>query len=505
MRPRASPKRKQLSSPEGSEIAAGLVSAVKWHCGSTSESVPSSRLPGRMPYGLPSRIDGEEPGIVGRRESLSSTSGRDEEPGTPPTTPVHTAHSSGASQEGEPEDLIFATPPEGNGPPGTPTDSPATGKEDTNGNFLEPLDELAIPPNKPVPAGSPAGIKPSPPAGPEAPTGDRPPSVGNGEEPPSGLELVAVSTPPSSPVAEGADSPTIPPFQFTQPLNLSNNSRRNDFESLNGEVTRPYQRYLGKTSMRATDWMYYHAQDEADPTEYHPDWPTGMREMGPIRVPAGSESQTRILPLSPTYLGRTLWRKIANLKQQKSWGNVQEQPGILQHMWTTDAATTSDPDWATTLQRCREDPTEGYLHMVLPTGEVLPFSEAVAIAYEYPCTLGKQQEGLHIRIVFSSTTGIPLITPALSGRLRLQDRRSSALELLDNWKDRVGYVRDEVCEEDRPNPDLVPNRWSRPGFHYKCHHAECVVTASTRERSATATCRGRKTSRKGSPCLLQPS
>ncbi len=51
-RPRTSLKRKQLSSPEGSEIAAGLVSAVKGHCGSASESAPSSRLPGCMPYGL---------------------------------------------------------------------------------------------------------------------------------------------------------------------------------------------------------------------------------------------------------------------------------------------------------------------------------------------------------------------------------------------------------------------------------------------------------------------
>ncbi len=186
---RASPKRKQLSSPEGSEIAAGLMSAVKRHCGSASETVPSSRLPGRMPYGLPARVDREEPGIVGRRDSQSSTSGRDENPETPPTTPGHTTHSSGASQEGEPEDLIFATPPEGNGPPRTPTDSPTTGKENTNGNFLGPLDELAAPPNRPVPAESPARIKALPPAGPEAPTGDMPPSVGNGEESP--LELRA--------------------------------------------------------------------------------------------------------------------------------------------------------------------------------------------------------------------------------------------------------------------------------------------------------------------------
>ncbi len=150
--------------------------------------------------------------------------------------------------------------------------------------------------------------------------------------------------------------------------------------------------------MRATDWTYYHEQDEANPTEYHLDWPNGLREMGPILILAGSETnpnQKRIPPLSPTYLGRTLWQNIADIKQQKLWGNLQEQSGILQHMRTTDEAIRHDPDWANTLRRCREDPVEGYLHTVLPTGEFLLFSKAVAIAYEYPCTLGKQQEGLH--------------------------------------------------------------------------------------------------------------
>ncbi len=114
-----------------------------------------------------------------------------------------------------------------------------------------------------------------------------------------------------------------------------------------------------------------------------------------------------------------------------------------------------------------------------------PFSKVVAIAYEYPCTLGKQQEGLHRSVVFSSTTGIPLITPALSGRLRLQDQRRGALELLMTQKDRVGYVGDEVCGEDGPNPDIVPNRWNRPGHHYECHHPECVVTGTAKPYSIT--------------------
>ncbi len=419
-----------------------------------------------MPYGLPPRIDGEEPKVVGGEGSQTPTSEGNESPGTLPTTPERTAHSPGSSQEEGPDDLFFTTPPEEDRPSGTLRGSLVKGEKETNEDFLEMLDELIEPPNWPAPIGAPSETESPPPAGSGASIEDTSPPVEDEREQPSEPEPATASMRPSSPAAAEEDDPTVPPFQFTQPLNQSIDSRRDDFQSPVGEVTRPYQRHLGITSMRTSDWTYYHAQDEADPTAYHPDWPTGMRQLGPFRGSARSKSWARIPPLSPTYLGRTLWRKIADLKQQKSCGNSQERLGILQHMRTTEKAIKSDPDWATTLRRCREDPTEDYLHTVLPTGEVLPFSEAVAIAYEYPCTLGKQQEGLHRRIVFSSTTGIPLITPALSGRLRLQDRRRSALELLMTQKDRVGYFGDEVCGEDRPNPDIVPNRWNRPRHHY---------------------------------------
>ncbi len=133
--------------------------------------------------------------------------------------------------------------------------------------------------------------------------------MGSEEEPLTGPEPVAVSTRPSSPASEREDSPAIPPFQFTQPLNVSTDSRGDDFGSPIEEITRPYQRYLGQTSIRRSDWTYYQEQDQADPAEYHPSWPTGMRELGPIMIPVGSESQRRIPPLSPTYVGRTLWRK----------------------------------------------------------------------------------------------------------------------------------------------------------------------------------------------------
>ena len=44
----------------------------------------------------------------------------------------------------------------------------------------------------------------------------------------------------------------------------------------------------------------------------------------------------------------------------------------------------------------------------------------------------------------------------------------------------MGYVGDEVCEEDRPNPNMVPNQWSQAGFHCECHHPECVVIGTVR-------------------------
>ncbi len=44
----------------------------------------------------------------------------------------------------------------------------------------------------------------------------------------------------------------------------------------------------------------------------------------------------------------------------------------------------------------------------------------------------------------------------------------------------MGYVRDEVYVEDRPNPDMIPNKWNQAGFHYECHHAKCVVIGTAR-------------------------
>ncbi len=193
--------------------------------------------------------------------------------------------------------------------------------------------------------------EPQPPLGPEASkVGTRPPDVDE-EWQPSEPEAFKIGMRSSSPVAsqdaEGLDDYMIPPFQCNKTLSLSVDSRRNDFQCPNGDITIPYQPRIGKVSMRATDWTYYHAQDEVQPTEYHPDWPDEFKGLGPIKITGGSEAsfnQKRIPPQAPTYCGRTLWPKIADIKQQKSWGNLQEQQGIPKHMWKTDEAIQSDPD-----------------------------------------------------------------------------------------------------------------------------------------------------------------
>ena len=60
---------------------------------------------------------------------------------------------------------------------------------------------------------------------------------------------------------------------------------------------------------------------------------------------------------------------------------------------------------------CHEDPTAGHLHMVPSSGEVLPFSNALALVYKYPYTLGEEHPDFHSRPVYSSVYGIPLIAP----------------------------------------------------------------------------------------------
>ncbi len=85
-------------------------------------------------------------------------------------------------------------------------------------------------------------------------------------------------------------------------------------------------------------------------------------------------------------------------------------------------AISNDRDWFGPLMECHSDPIEGYLHIVLATGEVLPFSLALVLVYEYPCTLGQQQPGLHERLVYSSIYGIPLIAPVDAQGIRVKHR-----------------------------------------------------------------------------------
>ncbi len=86
-RPRTSPKRKQLSSPEGSEIAAGWVNTVKRHSGSVPEHASNFRFPGRMPYGASSPARKVEPGTVEEGRDKVPMQQKEEDPTTPPMTP----------------------------------------------------------------------------------------------------------------------------------------------------------------------------------------------------------------------------------------------------------------------------------------------------------------------------------------------------------------------------------------------------------------------------------
>ena len=137
------------------------------------------------------------------------------------------------------------------------------------------------------------------------------------------------------------------------------------------------------------DWTHYAQQGEARPGDLHLEWPENMRTVGPRRILAGYEGtfrQEHAKPHAPTFYGHVLRRK-HGIKASKSWGNAQERPVIRRIMKEAADVLENDWDWVAPLMECHSDPEEGYLHTVLATGEVLPFSLALALAYEYPCTL----------------------------------------------------------------------------------------------------------------------
>ena len=142
-------------------------------------------------------------------------------------------------------------------------------------------------------------------------------------------------------------------------------------------------------------------------------------------------------------------------------------------------ALSNDQDWFAPLMECHSDPEEGYLHTVLATGVVLPFTLALAVAYEYPCILRQQQPDLHERLVYSSIYGIPLIAPAEAQGIRVEHRREQAHRAAEYGGGRVGYVSDARMD-DCSHHDEVHNRWRTGATHYECHHDECYVTVTAR-------------------------
>ncbi len=209
------------------------MSVVKRYCGSASGYAPSPRLAGRMPYRAPSCTDGEGPEAVGERENQAPMLQRDGDPRTPPMTPECTGNSQGLNPGEEPEDLLFVTPPEGDRPSGTAGDELTKAEGDMNGNFSKQSEKLVASRSPLMPAETPAGTEPQPLVEPDAPNVDT--QSPDGDEGWQALEPepVAASMPPSSPAAsqgaEGWDDHAIPSFQQSKPLNLSTDSRRNDY------------------------------------------------------------------------------------------------------------------------------------------------------------------------------------------------------------------------------------------------------------------------------------
>ncbi len=83
----ASLKRKQLSPPEESEATADQENAVKRHRGSTPERIPFARLPGRVPYWLPSPTEETASGATGSEGDRSMEPLKEEVPVDSPIAP----------------------------------------------------------------------------------------------------------------------------------------------------------------------------------------------------------------------------------------------------------------------------------------------------------------------------------------------------------------------------------------------------------------------------------
>ncbi len=189
-RPRTSPKRTQLSSPEGSEIAAGWDNSIKRHRSSTPEHTPISRLPSRMPYWTPCLAEKEGPGAAGEGGDKSPLPRKDEEPMAPLVAPEDVGEPSELQRGEELKDLLFMAPLDGDKPSGPSGDEFALAQ-----GVVDPSEEEKLPKlpegeesdaarGKIKPVETPAETEPQPPLRPEASeVGIRPPDGDEGQQP----------------------------------------------------------------------------------------------------------------------------------------------------------------------------------------------------------------------------------------------------------------------------------------------------------------------------------
>ncbi len=121
---RTSPKRKQLSPPEGSEVAADRENAVKRHRGSTPEQTPFSRLPSRMPYWSPPLTDKTGLGATGEEGDESMEPREEEEPTDSSTAPEDESEPSETPSGDELKEPTLTAPSDGDGISGPLRDGP---------------------------------------------------------------------------------------------------------------------------------------------------------------------------------------------------------------------------------------------------------------------------------------------------------------------------------------------------------------------------------------------
>ncbi len=155
--------------------------------------------------------------------------------------------------------------------------------------------------------------------------------------------------------------------------------------SLADNAVEIYLSYPKKSTLHVLDSSFCVKQDEVMTKEIHLKWLDQLQQGRPKLVPAGNESSAgQHGPVdAPTFRERPLKHKQQNMPPL-NWANERECRTVCSQMEETSQAIGADEDWQVPLLECHLDPTEGYLHTVFPSGDVLPFSMSFTLTYDHP-------------------------------------------------------------------------------------------------------------------------